>query len=116
MAKRGAPFGNKNASRGQNIRDVFLDFAEKNPQELEKLRAKLLELCMDNDKRIALQAIVEYLKRTYGAPRQDVTFTGELVARRAEELSDDELATIAVNGSPGIAAEAESAPESTGVY
>lgn len=116
MAKRGAPFGNKNASRGQNIRDVFMDFAEKNPAELEKLRAKLFELCTDDDKRIALQAIVEYLKRTYGAPRQDVTFTGELVARRAEELSDDELATIAVNGSPGITAQTEGEAETSSVY
>jgi hypothetical protein len=112
----GGQAGNRNAAFGKGIRRVFEERARSNPEELETLRAQLFMWALCDDPKVAIPALSEYFKRTYGNPAQDLNLTGDMTYRNARELSEAELIAIASSGSAGSADEAGSAPESTDVH
>lgn len=96
----GAPLGNQNAAKG-NRWSTAIDAALANRSRkdqvdaLEKLADKLIELGLAGD----LSALKELGDRIDGKVAASLALSGSLAMKKAEDLTDDELAHIAANGS-----------------
>jgi hypothetical protein len=74
---------------------------------------KQIALLASVDENIALKAAQAILDRAWGKPMQNVTAT--VSTAKAEELADDVLASIALNGGEGTDSEEVYQGESSGV-
>lgn len=126
----GAPKGNKNAAKGRKalqslemaiVRmhddpDEYDDF-KKRPV-VQKIRP-LIEIwfrAIDEAKNGNMQATNTIMDRLDGKAGQNVDIVADIVNRDVEDLSDEELLSIAQHGSRRAAEEAQSEDESTSFY
>jgi hypothetical protein len=106
----GAPKGNDNASKGRMFfRALNRAIVQEDGLRLRQAAEKLLDLAAAGEP----WAVKELADRLDGKATQVIDAT---VNRRAQELTDDELADIASGSSAGAAEEAEGAGQSSGLH
>ncbi len=114
----GAPKGNQNASRGKFWRAAIERALERRTKsrgdglkEIDALAERLIQLVAAGD----ISAIKEFGDRIDGKAHQsmDIGVTG---SRTAEELGDDELASIAAAGRAGTDSEAAGPNKPTDIH
>lgn len=105
-----APKGNQNAANGRMFfRALNRAITQEDGARLRAAAEKLLDLAAAGEP----WAVRELADRLDGKATQVID---AVVTRRAQELSDDELADIATGSSAGVADEAESASFPPGVH
>lgn len=94
MADSGAPEGNNNYKKGAIFNDALRRaITQDDGKRIRAAAEKLLDLAADGTP----WAVRELADRTDGKAIQAVALSGELALKKAEELTDDELAAIAAN-------------------
>lgn len=128
--KKGAPKGNKNAARGQMARDALIKAIERmhdDPEEYYDFKkrpviSKIMPLmqiwfrAIDEAKNGNMQATNTIMDRLDGKAGQHVDIVADIKNRTVEELSDEELLSIAQHGSEGAAEQTESEREPPKFY
>jgi hypothetical protein len=113
--KAGAPLGNKNAA-GRRKNNVVYEWATANRDKMLAITERVAHIAQHGEEKHVVPAANWLFNRAYGMPAQSLDISGDITTRKAEELSDAELAIIATGGSLG-AAEAEIiAQSSDGVH
>ena len=91
-----APKGNMNASKQGTFGDALRKaIAQDDGRRIRAAADKLLDLAADGTP----WAVKELADRTDGKAFQAISLSGELNVKRAEELTDDELAAIVATSS-----------------
>lgn len=100
-----APLGNKNAGKSKPWTDAIRRAIARKDAELgnegaylNKLANQLLEDCLNSDGR---EARIELTNRLDGKYAQSLDLSGSLAITKAEDLTDDELASIAKSAYSG---------------
>lgn len=94
----GAPEGNTNSCKNNRLwaETIRRAIVQSDPERLRRIAESLLNKAEDGD----LAAIKELGDRLDGKAKQQVELSGGLeITKRAEDLTDDELAAIAANKS-----------------
>lgn len=97
MASRGAPIGNQNAKKGKLIEDLLRKVCvQEDNKRISAALSAILDKAAEGDLRC-----LEFVRDTFdGKPAQSVDLSGGLsIEKRAQDLSDDELAAIVATNS-----------------
>lgn len=93
----GAPEGNKNATKNRPWAEAInRALLAEDGKKLRALAEKLIEKALEGD----VAALKEVGDRSDGKPHQSVALSGEVSLRKAVELTDDQLAEIALASGP----------------
>lgn len=102
--KPGGQPGNKNAAGGKRIKSYATQIIEADPTLMPRMLRAIAEKACEGD----VAAFNAFCDRYDGKPSQSLDIFGDITTRRAEELSDAELAIIAAGRGIGIAEATES--------
>jgi len=92
MANKGGQEGNNNYTKGAIFNDALRRaITQDDGKRIRAAAEKLLDLAADGTP----WAVRELADRTDGKAAMSVALSGELAVKRAEDLTDDELAAIA---------------------
>jgi hypothetical protein len=126
----GAPRGNKNAAKGRKARkslemaiermhddpDDYFDFKKRPLTEKVRPLVEIWFRAIDEAKNGNIQATNTIMDRLDGKAGQNIDIVADIQNRTVEDLSDEELLSIAQHGSTGTSEEAEGEGESSSFY